>query len=166
MADEKSTPDDLVLLAPETVFRQEGDRLRLAVGDDWQPVTLAPLFPLSEATGWIAVLDAEGKEVGILADLHALGRDSAAAVRAELRRRNLVPHVQRITGARDRFGMTEFTVESDRGPLSILVRHPQENIQQPLPGYFTLVDVESNRYDIPDLSALDPESRRLLEERL
>ncbi len=50
-------------------------------------------------------------------------------------------------------------------PLS-LVRHPQENIQQPLPGYFTLVDVESNRYDIPDLSALDPESRRLLEERL
>jgi hypothetical protein len=165
MADEKPI-DEITYIAPGTAFRLEGHRLRLRAGEAWTPVTLAPLFPLSEPECWIAVLDADGKEVGILTDLHGLDHAGAAAVREELRRRDLVPRLEKITSARDRFGMTEFAVESDRGPLTIVVRHPQENIQQPLPGYFTLIDVDNNRFDIPDITRLDPESRRMLEERL
>ena len=42
----------------------------------------------------------------------------------------------------------------------------RDQLQQPLPGHFIFTDVEGNRYEIPSLAALDPHSRRLLDEQM
>ncbi|OPZ88255.1 MAG: hypothetical protein BWY76_00042 [bacterium ADurb.Bin429] len=162
------TADELRLLEPAAVrFRTVGHRLEVCLDDDsWQESSLLRMFPLSEEYGWLAVLNADGKELGVLRDLHGLAHDSLAAVREELRRRYLVPRITAILAVRDRADVTEWRVETDRGPATFQVRHLSENLKQPLPGHLSLTDVEGNRYDIPDLAALDDDSRRRLEERM
>ncbi len=167
--------DELRLLDPARVrFRTIGHRLELCLppaGEApfepvWQEASLLRMFPLSDEYGWLAVLNADGKELGVLRDLHGMAHDSLAAVREELRRRYLVPRITAILAVRDRADVTEWRVETDRGPAVFQVRHLSENLKQPLPGHLSLTDVEGNRYDIPDLGALDDDSRRRLEERM
>jgi hypothetical protein len=165
----QSDPAELPLLDPATVtFRREGHTLQMrrTGEEEWRAVTLTRLFPLSEPEHWIAVIDAEDKEIGLLLDLRGLASESLAAARAELERRYLIPEVLRIIACRDRFELTELELETDRGCVAITLRNPNENIQQPLPHHITLTDVEGNRYDIPDIDQLDIDSRRWLEERM
>ena len=57
-------------------------------------------------------------------------------------------------------------METDRGKVTFLTRGLRDKVQEPRPGHLTLTDVEGNRFDIPDLADLDPESRRWLDERV
>ena len=49
---------------------------------------------------------------------------------------------------------------------AFLTRQFREQIKEPMAPRLTLTDVEGNRYDIPDVAALDPASRRWLDARL
>ena len=162
-------PDELRFLDPATVaFRLDGQTLQMrGPGEsDWREVTLARLFPLSDPTGWLAVADKDDKEVGIVADLGKLAPESVTAVRQALQLRYLVPQIRRIVACRDRLDGVEWTVETDRGETKFLIRQMHENVKQPISGRLMLTDVEGNRYDIPDVQALDPVSRALIEERV
>ncbi len=94
-----------------------------------------------------------------------IGRASGL-VRDELRRRYLVPQIQRILACRVRDEVVEWTVQTDRGRRKLLTKNLREQIKEPVPSRLTLLDVEGNRYDIPDVAALDPESRRRLDAQL
>jgi len=160
---------EYILLEPAALeLRREGERLQIRQGGEreWREVTLVRLFPLTEPDRWLAVLDAEGNEVGILRDLAKLSKDDRGAARDELDRRYLVPRIQRILACRARFDLLEWTVETDRGETKFLTRHLREQVKEVAPERLSLIDVEGNRYDVPSLDALDPESRRLLEQRV
>ena len=159
----------IVLDGASVQFRREGQRLRLRADadSDWREVTLVRIFPLTEPHRWIAVLDSEGNEVGIVLDLANLAADSRAAADEELQRRYLVPHVVRILSCRTlRHGLIRWTVETDKGEATFITRHLREQIKEPAPTRLTLLDIEGNRYDIPDIAALDPDSRLLLRTRI
>jgi hypothetical protein len=166
---QETSPAELILLPPETLrFRKEDGRLQvLGQGDDdWREVSLARLFPLTEPEKWVAVLDKDGKEIGVLEDFKGMPHESLLLVREHLERRYLVPEILHITSCRTRSDLVEWNVETNRGDITILTRNLRDNVQRPFPNRLALTDVEGNRYDIPDIEALDPISRRLLEERL
>ncbi|HEY3417050.1 MAG TPA: DUF1854 domain-containing protein [Armatimonadota bacterium] len=160
-----ATPaNELRILQPaEVKFRREGIRLQLSLeGGEWQEVKLLRAFPLTEPEHWIAVLDKDGKEIGMLRDLRRLPAKSLAAAREELSQRYLVPQILRIDSCRARADVLEWTVETDRGPAVFLTRNLQESIKQPVPRRLTITDVEGNRFDVPDVDALDEDSRLLV----
>ncbi|MFW6161238.1 MAG: DUF1854 domain-containing protein [Planctomycetota bacterium] len=159
---------EFVVLDPATVrFRREGQRLRLERDGTWLEVTLVRLFPLTEPDGWVAVLDEEGREVGILLDLGKLRKGSRAAAEEELQRRYLVPEITRLLECKPlRHHMMRWVVETDRGPATFTTRNLRDQIKEPSPRRLSLIDVEGNRYDIPDINALDLDSRRLLQSRI
>ncbi|MGC9318549.1 MAG: DUF1854 domain-containing protein [Armatimonadota bacterium] len=166
---EVSHAPGLPLLDADTVrFRQHQGHLqvRLDEGEQWRDAGAVRLFPLSEPNRWIAVVDEEEKEIGLLLELGSLSEEARECVQAELQRRYLIPRIVRILSCRQRFDVTEWTVETDRGQVRFLMRDLREKVKQPLPRHVTLEDVEGNRYDIPDVEALDAASRRLLEERV
>ena len=132
---------------------------------DWRDVSLVRLFPLTEPERWVAVITHAGKEVGILLDVAELPPDARTAAREDLRRRYMVPAIERIVACRDRFDLVEWTVETDRGRVTFLTRNLREQVKRPYPSRLVLIDVEGNRYDVPDIEALDPESRHILDER-
>ncbi|MCC6445482.1 MAG: DUF1854 domain-containing protein [Armatimonadetes bacterium] len=158
---------EMILLEPSpSLFREEQGRLQAQSGEEWQEASVVRLFPLTEPEDWLAVVGKDNKEIGVIERLSDWPPESAAMVREALRRRYRVPQIRRVLSCRERFDLAEWAVETDRGAATFLTRHLRDHIQEPYPGRYTLTDVEGNRYDIPSLPSLDPESRRLLEERL
>lgn len=164
----KPSTDYVVLDPAAASFRRGGQRLEIRQdGGEWLQVTLVRLFPLTERTRWLSVLDSDGNEVGILLDLVKLPRESRSAAEEELDRRYLVPEVIRIISCRAlRHGLTRWTVETDKGEATFITSHLREQVKEPIPTRISLVDVEGNRYDIPSIDALDANSRRFLEVRI
>jgi hypothetical protein len=157
--------EELRFLDPASVaFDRVGGRLNMTGpdGDERQPVTLVHVFPLSEKEAWISVLDKEGHEIGILKTLKGLPEESLKIAREELRRRYVVPLIRRVLACRERHDLVEWKVETDRGSATFLTRNVREQVQEPVPNHFSIADVEGNRYDVPDLLALDPASRAFL----
>lgn len=168
----RGTPDpgECKFLDPATsqFCREEGARLRFRQSgdDEWAEVKLALLFPLSEPDKLVAVLNSEGKEIGIIRNVNELSKDSRVYAKDEIRRRYVVPQITRIVSTRDRFDIVEWDVETDRGSRKFVTRRVQESAQRPTENRITLIDAEDNRYDIPDIEALDPLSRHMLEDHI
>ncbi len=165
---EERSAEPVALLPDNARFRCEGTRLQMARNgsDDWQEVEAVRLFPLTAPSRWISIVDDDLKEIGLIEDLAAFDRGARRCIEDELERRYLIPQIKRVISCRTRFDTAEWVVETNRGPATFLVRDPREKIKEPLPRHLTLTDAEGNRYDIPDVEALDATSRRLIAEWL
>jgi len=156
---------ELIWLDPKTLrfFKHKGV-LRLTIGEErsyWK-VSVYRCFPLTDPDKYISVRDAMNREIGLIRDLSELEPESQRVVKEELERRYLVPIIKRIVSVRERLGMLLWEVETDRGNRRFLTRAFQEGLEQPEPHRCVLVDLDGNRYYIPDITALDPISFALL----
>lgn len=147
------------------LFYEPKDRLRLTVGDDQSYTTVKPVWsaPLSHPGKHLALLDGKGKEIALLPEPDALPADSLAAVQEELRRRYLTATITQIVNARVEFGATYWSVETDRGSRDFVTQSLQENAIWFGDGHLLLIDVDGNRFELPDVSALDEPSRLYVE---
>jgi len=154
-------------LNPETLrlFYSPKDRLRLTVGEERSYHTVKPVWaaPLSRPDTYLALLDGKGAEIVMLPDPAQLPPDSLAAAREELRRRYLTATVTQVTHARQEFGATYWSVETDRGPRDFVTQNLQENAIWLSDVHLLLLDVDGNRFEITDVSRLDAPSRHYVE---
>ncbi|UCH33540.1 MAG: DUF1854 domain-containing protein [Armatimonadota bacterium] len=165
-------PPELRYLEPAQVrvFRTDDGRVRATIGD--QRSVIAPRFlraqPLSAPDRYIAIREADptGKEVGLLRDWYRLDRESRDLVQAELDRRYLYPVLTRIIQAKHLFGVAICVFETDRGVREVTLRDIRDNVIYLGAARILITDAEGNRYDIPDVTGLDPTSRALLAEIL
>src|SRR5438552_1561799 len=143
------------------LFHYPKDRLRLTVADDRSYPTVKPVWaaPLSQPGKNLALLDGKGDEIMLVSDPADLGAESLAAVNLELHRRYLTATVQSITHAKVEYGATYWSVDSDRGPRDFVTQSLQENAIWLSDVHLLLLDVDGNRFEIPDVSALDENSR-------
>ncbi len=145
-------------------------RLRPEGRDEWLPVMAVRMYPLSETRRWISILDEAGRvELCWVERLDDLPEPVRQALEAELTQRYLTPVITRILecrelSPRERIEIVEWRVKTNRGPMRFVVKH-SESIKQPHPGALMITDVEGRRFDIPDISALDAHSQRLLRDR-
>ena len=154
-------------MQPETLklFYEPKDRLRLTVGDEKSYHTVKPVWaaPLSRPNQYLSLLDGKGNEIVTLPDPRVLPPDSLQAAQEELRRRYLTATVQAITHARQEFGATYWSVQTDRGDRDFVTQNLQENAVWLSPTHLLLLDVDGNRFEIVDTQALDAASRRYVE---
>jgi hypothetical protein len=152
-------PSSLIL------FFDPRDRLRLTIAGDRSYPIVKPVWaaPLTHRGRWLALLDGKGDEIAMLDDPCALPKESEFAVREELRRRYLTAEVTAITHARQEFGATYWNVETDRGPRDLVTQNLQENVVRISEDHILLLDVDGNRFEVPDTSVLDARSRRYIE---
>ena len=76
-----------------------------------------------------------------------------------LRRRYFLPKITAILSASERFGSSQWEVETDRGPRTLSTGVINEAVTEVEPGRYLITDVEGNRFEIPDLMQLDEASR-------
>ncbi len=140
------------------------ERLRLTVADDRSYITVKPVWsaPLTRPKQYLALLDGKGNEIIMLKDPAVLDRDSWGAVQLELRSRYLTATVQRIVSARQEFGASYWTVETDRGNREFVTQNLQENAQWLSDTHLLLVDVDGNRFEITNTDLLDDHSHKRL----
>ena len=120
------------------------------------------LFPVTNAEMFITLLDREEKEVAFVRDLQELDPASADELRKCFKEYYRIPKVTRLLESDEKFGSLTWKVETDRGVVSFRIRNRHSDIKC-LDGKRVLIrDTNDNRYEIPDYTALDIHSRRLL----
>jgi len=131
-------------------------------GTKHENVRPARLFPLTDPEHWISLQDASGQELICLEDFTALNETQGQALQAALAKRAFVPVIRaihRITRANDGY---DWEVTTDRGKTVFRIEN-DESIQTLGGTKMVIIDNRNTRYLVPDVRALDLESRRRLE---
>jgi len=96
-------------------------------------------------------------------DMKDLDADMRQIVQQELARRYLTSTIESIVSIRNEFGTSYWDVETNRGRREFVVQNVAENAQWLGDHRLLLVDVDGNRFEVPDLNGLDKKSLSLVE---
>ena len=155
---------------PATVrlFRQPEWQLRLTIDDDrsYTQVKVVRAAPLSHPDRYISLLDIKNEEICMIDDPTALDGDIREILRQELDRRYLTAVIERVLSLRNDFGTSYWEVETSRGTREFVVQNVAENAQWLGDSRLLLIDVDGNRFEIPDLEGLDKKSLGLINQVL
>jgi hypothetical protein len=149
------------------LYYEPKDRLRLTVttqGEEKSYPTVKPVWasPLSHPNRYLCLLDGKGEEITMIPDPKTLSSESRNAVEEELRRRYLTATVTHIKDARVEYGATYWSVDTDRGERDFVTQSLQENAIWLSLHHLLLLDVDGNRFEIPDTRLLDEHSRKFI----
>ncbi len=145
-------------------FSKTGSRLDMIMedGKKYEKITIRRAFPLSLPTCYYSARDSDNKEIGILFEIEKLDNESKHILNLELERRYMVAIIRRIIKVTERFGTVDWSVETDRGACLFTTRDLRENAIRMSENHYLITDVENNRFEVPDLNALDQNSQALL----
>lgn len=121
-------------------------------------VQIARAFPLSDIDHLIALLDGNGRDIGMVAEPALLDEESRVTIDEDLAIRYFVPVVQQILSVKEEFGTVYWTFATDRGVHEVVARHLRENLMELPGGRVILTDVDGNRFEFPDIGELDARS--------
>ncbi len=124
------------------------------------------LFPMTGATRYITLLDRDGEEVAVIRNLDFLPERERETIVSCLDEYYHIPRIERITGRTEKFGITKFYCETDRGDCVIELRNIVHQIKLTYGIRVLFLDNDDNRYEIPDIRRLDRKSRALLDDYL
>ena len=165
--DEGKAITPIVVTHPEKVdaerirlFREPPWTLRLSIEGDrsYLKVKVVRAAPLSYPDRYISLLDGKDEEICMVDDLDALDAETRAIIEEELERRYLTSVIERIDSLRSEFGTSYWEVKTNRGPREFVVQNVAESAQWLGDRRLLLVDVDGNRFEIPDLDLLDKRS--------
>lgn len=154
-------------ISPEEIrlFHEPQDRLRLTVAGRFSVPTVIPAWaaPLSQPKKYLSLLNFKHEEVTLISSTDVLDEASRNAVQIELDRRYLTSIIEAIESAKVEFGATYWTVRTHRGRRDLVTQSLQENAQWLGEEHLLLIDVDGNRFEIPDVTKLDAVSRDFLD---
>jgi hypothetical protein len=163
--DQAESTGDLEYLDPSKLrFAKRGDALILTVQDDRSYLKVRPVraFPLTELSEYVGLLDAiSGREIGMLRSVRDLDGPTRQLIQAELRKRYFIPKITRIVDAKKEFGTVYWDVETDRGRRKFIMRHIRDSIHEIEPGRYLVIDIDGNRFEIPQLADLNSRSQAI-----
>jgi len=119
--------------------------------------------PLSHPSRYITFLDEKGRELCTVDRLDDLSSSARQLVEEGLAEYYLGHIIQRINDLESEFGIAYWDVETPRGRRDFVVSDVQSSITWLSPTRLLIVDVDGNRFEIPDLQVLDPRSQKLVE---
>jgi hypothetical protein len=152
---------------PSPVFglvRDQWGQLTFISADGQKHSNAAPvaLFPISQPDSWISIRLPDGTELACIEDPRMLPADVWQLLKEELARREFVPIIRRIVRVSGNSEPCEWQVETDRGPTRFVLKS-EEDVRRIGDHEILILDAHGTRYHIPDLSAVDVKSRRIVE---
>jgi ATP-binding cassette subfamily B protein len=158
-------------LLPETTNIHLGQHgaLRVTIGDEqaYGGVFALRLLPVQHHNRYISLrwFNAENQEqeIGIIRDLAAWPEKAQQLLREALQRRYFVHIIQGIRSVRQFQNYLQFDAVTDRGDLEFIIRYSSQSAHAYGETGKILIDVEDNRYLIPDAAALPERDRALFE---
>ncbi|MDZ4817407.1 MAG: DUF1854 domain-containing protein, partial [Planctomycetota bacterium] len=150
------------------------DSLEVELSTDEEPtvkvhrgVFAVRCFPASRPDDFISLRkcdrDGHEHEVGILRHLDRWSPDCQELVRAALARRYYLRRIIGVDEIKLEHGYLHFRVQTDQGPAQFAMRWTQSQAQDFGVSGKVLVDVEDNRFLVPDMGAFPTRERELLQ---
>ena len=138
-------------------------RLTLKDGTVYEDLEPRRLFPITNQTMFITLLDSHEKELGFVRDLEEIDDDSRRALEECFAEYYMIPQITAILAISEKFGSLKWTVETDRGVITFRIMNRQSDVKR-MHGTNRILfrDSNDNRYEIRDYTALDAASQRKL----
>lgn len=138
-------------------------RLILRDGTVIEPLEPRRLFPITNTSMYITLLDEEEREVAFVRDVEELDPLSRTALEECFREYYMIPQITRLLESEEKFGSLKWHVDTDRGEVRFRIQNRHSDIKR-LWGTNRVIirDSNDNRYEIRDVTMLDPHSKRLL----
>ena len=131
-------------------------------GVDHGHVTPVRAYPVTAPGRYIAVLDQEGQELGLIMDLQELDADSRRALEEELGLLYFMPVITAVHGLRRCYSGLEWRIRTDRGDR-VIETLPSGCVRVLGDGRFLLTDIHAMNYISLEPDELDESSRNFLD---
>lgn len=147
----------------------EGHMLSLKFdGKDYPRVQLHRSFPHTNNNKYISVREFDNdnnatKEVGIIKDLFEFDKKDIDLLNKFLDIRYFAPVITKLMNVKDEFGYTFWETQTTQGACRFVVRKDSKSIINVTGNEVLIVDVDGNRFVIPDISALSERELKLIE---
>ena len=138
-------------------------KLTMKDGTVYEDLEPRRLFPLSGLDKYITLLDEEGIEKAVIRDLTTLPPQEREIIESCLAESYLIPKVTKIYGYKEKYGILTLDTETDRGPAQIEIRNLLYGLKLVYGKRVLMRDSSDNRFEIPDIDALDKQSRQNLD---
>lgn len=149
---------NITYVTPEAVFTlSPGGKLSVKIGEtEHKGVTLHRAFPFGMEDRYISVKDKEGKELGIIDKLNEFAPEVQTLLREQMALRYFAPVIRTITSVKEDFGYLLWSVETDMGAMMFTTQSSSGAIIPVATNRYLVVDLDGNRFEIPDVSKLSP----------
>jgi len=139
-------------------------RAVLADGTTHDDVLVYRTRPISDPSRFISirvgVTQSEQREIGLIRNLAALAPEQSRLLKEELAKRYFIHIVTQIRSMREEFGYLYWDCDTDKGRREFpTARWDQSKVVHADENCHIITDVDGNRYEIRNLSQLDPDSR-------
>jgi hypothetical protein len=141
-------------------------RLTLKDGTVYENLEPRKLFPITNHTMYITLLDSHEKELGFVRDLEEIDEDSRRALEECFEEYYMIPKILSMINITEKFGVITWTCVTDRGTRSFTIKNRHSDIKMLYDGRVLVRDSNDNRYEIDDVAAMDKKSRKMLENEL
>ena len=108
-------------------------------------------------------MNEEQAEVGIIKSVSLFEGVGEELLRTELRRRYYAPVIDKILGVKERYGFSYWRVHTAEGNVNFTLHDTYRSIIRASHNRVVLLDVNGNRFEIPDVQALDRKSYKKIE---
>ncbi len=153
-----------VWLTPENAeFYMKNNFLYLKHNGEEQRAFLVRQFPFECEWDFISVLNEEQEEMGIVRSTSLFEGSAREILEEELRRRYYAPIIQSIQNVKERYGFSYWKVQTREGEVSFTLHDTYRSLIRAGEKRLILLDVNGNRFEIPDVSALDRKSYKKIE---
>ena len=162
--DEKDGKDEKKKDRPavETVDLGNGKVEKIA-----ERIFLSRAFPFDMPYEYISVLDRDKKEIGFIRTLDDFDEPEKTLLRSELETKYYTPVIKRIIQVKERYGFSYWKCECEFGEHSFTLRDTFRSIIRAYRPDGTqriyILDIDGNRYEIPDVEKLDRTSYKKIE---
>lgn len=126
-------------------------------------VFLSRQFPHDLLWEFISVMDSDQKELGIIRDIAVFDGENKTLLQTELNRRYYAPVIEKILGMKERYGFSYWKVKTEHGEVNFTLQDTFRSILRVGEHRLILLDVNGNRFEIPDVTALDRKSYKKIE---
>ncbi len=131
-------------------------------GEKFTEVELRRMFPITGLNKYIALMDSQGEEIAIIRNIDDLMPESKAVVENCLLEYYMIPRITRFIKMSEKFKIWMWTAETDKGICTFEIRNHLTAIKPLYDGRVLIKDANDNRYEIPDVNALDNRSKKMI----
>ena len=139
------------------VLREDGEEKR------YDRVYLHRAFPHELLWEYISVSDGENKEIGLIYNIEDFDGEIAALLKTELERKYYCPTIKEISNLKERYGFSYWKVTTDEGDVSFTLHDTFRSIIHAEEKRLVILDVDGNRFEIPNVDGLDRKSYKKIE---
>jgi len=152
VAEDGSVQFTLDFLDPEKLSfeRRENGTLIMHVKDSasYIDVRVRKAFPVTDPEHYTEICSKDRKYIGMVFSFSSLGEKDRELLSEELERSYVIPLITSITELKSMQGATHMEVITNRGPATLYIFRPHEDIKHLRDGRIRITDALDNIYEI------------------